>query len=370
MLPDLTTLIRQLAGLPGLTFIAVTLLGPGAVATLTRPGSDELAPASPPPCVAREPDPRPDLLEFARRHSLPVHGGSISPAPSSDHRAVLVITRTTGATLDQWLAVLEEHEATAEERRAHPPASFNDFSSTGRILRYATTPTVVQVRWAGPFADGKPAPVALSSPRRVVVAKEHLQLGIARYCEAGIRVATQLQHSDAGRSLYHIGSSHPLTKRQLELGRPFAAWMTAEEEHDTFGASFALKSFLASAQGIPVFDQLLADVMAKPTAWSTLVRFGIVKTFLNYDCREIRLLARVHPAAPETYDLPVRLFLNGRLALNATLSVTTPNGALQVCAGIVAIHAAHPTQPDHRLVVRTLVDGSTVHTPAPLALRR
>lgn len=338
---------RPLARFPGTALAALlALAGP---ARATEPGSPVAA-----------------LAEFARTRGIPLEGipsgDDGAPARPGD-RVVLTVTQFTPGACRQWLALLEEDDLTADERRSHPPKEEVQFTTTGRELHYATSWTALQVRLVGPFApDAAPPPAklaaALAAPARVVVSRDHLQMGIAAYCEAGLRVAERLRA--AGRKdLYHLGRSRPFSAEQLEKGRWFAALISPEEEQVTFGVYFALQAFLEAARSIREFDDILLQTAARPSAWSVAARLGIVGSRLNYDCRDIRVVAAPRAEGPRpSYELPVRLFLNDQLALKATLTVAAPRGPLQTCAGIVGLAAEHPANAGTRLVIRVVAARS------------
>lgn len=64
-----------------------------------------------------------------------------------------------------------------------------------------------------------------------------------------------------------------------------------------------------------------------------------------------------------TFELPVQLTVNRVPALRCKFFVTEPKSPLNLCAGVVAVTAWHPRDPDTELRMRLLAARRAERTP-------
>ncbi len=155
-------------------------------------------------------------------------------------------------------------------------------------------------------------------------------------------------------SLYHIGSQSPTCTDQLEKGKKFASIVhsTDEEERVVFSVAFALNVLMRVALDIDDFSNVVDQIAERPSVWSVISRMGVHQS-LRYSAGDVRARdpSRMGLTLP-AYEQPVRLELNGRPALRATILLKEPVPPLQLCAGIVEVYAEHPADPGKRLLIQ------------------
>lgn len=104
-------------------------------------------------------------------------------------------------------------------------------------------------------------------------------------------------------------------------------------------------------------DEMLSDVLwqiaRKPSAWSVVTRGGVAVKIETSPNRAVPLEGR--PGSPGTvYRLPIVISANDEPALLVVADVTEPHSPWNLAAGLVAISAQRPGEPDVRLHARLL----------------
>jgi len=303
------------------------------------------------------PAPLPSLVAFAASHHIPLEGIAVAADSAVAHQGdqvVLLLTLEKAGAAPQWLVRVSHDDLTDQERKMKPWPEELMHTATGLDLRFANSPTALRVEFIGPFSAGLKEPPA-SRQARTLVSREYLELGIAHYCQSALQIMPRLQAAGLAEPAYYGGPS-VLSAEAVAQGKKVAAafGLTPAEERLAFSVFFALRTFFSAAMEIPACQDVLEQVIQKPSAWSVLSSLGVSTNF-KYGWQEVRSAPDGPVAlAQPVYLLPLRVSLNNTLAVKATLAVTVPHPPLQACAGIVALCAEHPTVPDRRLFLRVL----------------
>lgn len=301
---------------------------------------------------------------FAASRRIPLAGFELAPdaRPRPGDAVTLLVTLRENRNRTQWLVLVRTAALTPAEAGMPPLPEDSIYTSTGRILKFRGMRAALAVSYVGPFTEGTRPPAdmasrALAAPLRVLVNGDSLSVGLDRYAETALRLSerARLAHmTDA--DFFYIGGGSPLPPRLLEKGRRFKTLIrpTAGEERIVFSVSFALNEFLRAALKVPAFRRTVDEVMDKPSLWSVLTAFG-AHQFLDYDPRNVRkIAAAAYPFPLPTYELPVKLSYNAKLAVRAALVMSGARPPLEACGGLVLVYAEHPRDPDRQLLIRVL----------------
>lgn len=303
--------------------------------------------------------PLPSLMAFATARQIPVEGITVASdgaASRPGDQVVLLLTLETAGVSQQWLVRLETDALTAKERALKPLPTDVIHTSTGLELNYPNTRTALRVEFSGPFQAGAAGPAPSSRQARALVSQEYLDLGIARYCETALQIMPRALAAGLTTMPRYNGGSSRFSAEAVAEGKRAVAplGLVPEEERLAFSVYFALRTFFSAAMEIPACQEVLEQVIQKPSVWSVLGRFGVSSNF-EYGWHEVQIAPGVTVAGEQpVFLLPLRVALNATPAVKATLAVTAPRPPLQTAAGIIALCAEHPTAPDRRLFIRAL----------------
>ncbi len=302
--------------------------------------------------------PLPLLVAFAASHHLPIEGIAIAAAGAvaqKGDQVVLLLTLEKAGTTRQWLVRLETDDLTDQDWKKKPLPEDVMHTSTGLDLHYANTPTALRVEFFGPFSAGSTGEPVATRQTRTLVSREYLDLGIARYCQSALQIMPRLQAAGIAQPSYY-GGSGVLSAEAIAKGKQAAAafGLAPEEERLAFSVYFALRTFFSAAMEIPACQDVLEQVIQKPSVWSVLGQLGVSSNF-KYGWQEVQVAPDGKVALDQpVYLLPLRVALNNTPAVKATLAVTVPRPPLEASAGILAVCAEHPTATDRRLFLRVL----------------
>jgi len=306
--------------------------------------------------------PVPSLVAFAGAHRISLAGIDLADAgaaPQKGDRVTLLVTLFHGSAFQQWLACLESDELTEKESRLKPPDDAVIHTSTGLALRYRTTRAALRIKFIGPFSPNSvasrgPDEADLVKQARTLVSPEYLNSGFDGYCRSALEIAPRVNAS--GVKPHYTAGSMPRSPEELKAAKPFsdAVHLTPEEERLDFGVYFSVVQFFSAAIEVAAFQDVLEQVVNKPSVWSVISHAGL-RMDLSFWWMDVQAIAdnRAGVALP-AYQFPLRVFLNGALGVKATLAVTTPRPPLQTCAGIVAMCVEHPTDASKRVFIRLL----------------
>ena len=146
--------------------------------------------------------------------------------------------------------------------------------------------------------------------------------------------------------------------------RDIAAGHLPARDHGTLrNAYVALLAFVHALRGVPSLEDMLWQVVDKPSILSVLLHGVTMSLNARFDRTEQTAAPTLEASAPHPcYRLPIELSINGVPALFVSLVVAAPTPPLRLAAGVVGLDAMHPTAPERRLRLRLLAarhgDGS------------
>jgi hypothetical protein len=305
--------------------------------------------------------PVPGLKAYAEQNGIAIQGIDLTTEataslPGDEVVYLLMLQQPSGQK--QWLVRLVADMPDHRKGETKPLQDDTIFTSTGLELRYTHQPAALNIEFIGPFDANTPGSAQIQTRRgRTVVSAESLEAGLFRYCESSVSISSRLKAAGVANPVYYGSGGRPRPDA-IAAGRKAAAafQLTADEERVAFSVYFALLAFYKAASEIPACNDVLEQVVQKPSLWSLASNLGVSTNF-EYGWQEvIRLPDGMMPVARPVYVLPVKLAFNGRPALKVSLSVTTTEPPLRHCAGIGSLVAEHPTDP-RKLLYMTLLSA-------------
>ncbi|MBI2518423.1 MAG: hypothetical protein HYV95_16205 [Opitutae bacterium] len=285
--------------------------------------------------------PLPALATYATAHNIPLEGVTLAarsePHPGDEVRYLLELTQPAGR--QQWLVrfIADKPDKARGEPKPLPDDIFR--SNSGHARRIHHTPTMLALEFIGPFTAGEESTTGVTTRYgRATVSAESLEAGLMRYSEWARAIAARLKAAAAS------GARPAETPLQL----------SPEEEHLLLSVIFSLRAFYEAASGIPACRDVLDQVLQKPSLWSVASNRGVNVGF-NYDWNAVGMLPDgTLGLATRVHEFPMKMSLNGRPALDMTLTVTETRPPLRSCAGLVSLTAQHPTDKAKFLYLRLL----------------
>lgn len=301
--------------------------------------------------------PLPSVLAFAQAHHLVLYRIDQvvdHPAASGD-LAVLLVALFDGPVEKQWLIELEVADLTREESGMKPPPNWVVYTSSGNRLEFKYAPLALQIRTHGPFTEGQSTKGVETKSARALVNREHLSLGFNKASAAFIRISDDLSqaHDTTGTGFSFAGKPFPADVIQATKIQTQRVGITADDERALVGAWPALASFFDIAQKCAGLREILWEVIDLPSAWSVLKKGGRVEPFFEFDGKQVAML-ETPAGTPRLYLYPVRLLLNGKLAISPRFVVTTPSPPLLTTAGILGLYADHPIKPEKHVAIQVM----------------
>jgi len=306
----------------------------------------------------------PALVAAAQNNHIPLEG---MDAPTNTGQLNVGDSVTALVTLcqkdlppSQWLLYVKASQPTPKDKPPKPAPPTILYASTGQKMEFTSSPSWVEMRTLGPFANGagkqKP-PVARDEQTRCTLDQGFLALGMDQAAAAVIRMTQFKEQVGKTNWAFTIATEPPSPARARE-SKEIAELMhlTAEEQRAIGGACPAMMSYFSVVGETPHLQELMFKVVDLPSVWSVVGHLG-VKTDLQVDSKHF---APANPAswgvptAPPVYYLPMEFMLNYRPGLRISLAVTTPQPPLLACGGIIGILAEKPSQKDTYLTVRVL----------------
>ena len=295
---------------PTRRLLAAAVLWLGAAAL--RAGPEDF-----PPAIA----PQPAVLAFAASHGFAVGGidppGEPGPGTIGDAISALV-TLHEGARSRQWLVEFKIGLAAANPGTAHSTFTVGVNGHNFKFSADATTP--LNIRVAGPFADGRKPPAA-EVRARAPISPDFLGLGLDSFCRVFIELKRANPASFADPGSKPAGPPPVIADGDLRT---------------VAGGVPALMSFVQGIAQTPGLREILFSIVDKPSAWSVIKRGGKLDLGFNLgsDSAEVDPAGRLLPASP-LYRLPFTLNLNQQPALRCVLYVMAPRPSLVATAGVV-----------------------------------
>jgi hypothetical protein len=317
--------------------------------------------------------------DFSKLDSIPLHPGLIEAARTNhisidrmdaptntgklnlgDSITALITLCKKAEPTSQWLLHFEAVAPGPNDKPAKPEDPLVLYASTGKKMEFTSSPSWVELRTLGPFADGvgkKKPPVMRDERARFTLDEAFLALGMDRAAAAVIRIHHAREAKLITNGLLTISDAPP-SPDHARQGKEWAdlIHLTDDEQRALAGACPAMMSYFGVVEETPHLEGMMLKVVDLPSVWSIVGHFG-VKADLDIDSEHF---APADPAAwgvpthPPIYYLPMGFRLNNHPALRVTLVVTTPQPPLLACGGIVGLLAEKISEKETYLTVRIL----------------
>lgn len=267
-----------------------------------------------------------------------------------------LVTSVDEGKIQQWLVLFAGNELKPQEKKAERKVPVL-FTTSGRELRFGSTPAGVAIRTVGPFnANGKDDGVR-DEWSGAIVTRDYLVLGFDSTALAMRKLAA------AGGTSLGFSSRPPSEKEKAEANRARleAAGIGLEDERAFAGGTMAMADFFRIAAQTPGVRDVLRQMLD--------ISF---KDLLKSPQININIQAEVEDSTPEFWGLlpdePCRTFcfridLNGVPRLMCRVAATRPMRPLQTVAGVVGIAASRVDGSGPHVMVRVL-SARTVEKPA------
>jgi hypothetical protein len=124
---------------------------------------------------------------------------------------------------------------------------------------------------------------------------------------------------------------------------------------ESMRATLALMNLLQVVRRSDVLFDVLYEVIDKPSWLSVLLHFGVrVSVAAHFDrARAAAPFATAHGEVP-AWEVPLELKLNGAPALRSVVTVVDPDSPFGLGAGVVALRAFRPSDPEVTFTMRLL----------------
>jgi hypothetical protein len=308
--------------------------------------------------------PFPSLVKFAAKHNIVLNSieiGENESQPEKGNSVSFLITLKNNSSVQQWLAIITQDDLTPDEIHLAPLPDETIYTSTGRVFKFTNTRAALNFNLIGPFtateskSDEKYIK-QLSNPYRVLLSQEKLNCDMDLYAQTAMVLTKRCEEAGVNlKDLFYRGRTKPIPENDLEKGKPYARIVhpTNDEERIIFSVYFALNSFYSAAMAIDEFKDITYQVIDLPI-WSIITKFRLSNN-INYSSDDVHTFnASSLGIVGNAYEQPLKLLLNGKMALKASIVMTKPHPPLKACAGIVVLYAEHPVDKDKSLLIQLI----------------
>lgn len=337
--------------------------------------------------AAAEPLPKPFVPEFdfppplaavtaiAAEHGVPLSGFDASVERATALRpgdqVTAVVSLLEDKDLTQWLISVRCAELTAQEMKEPPLQTWTVHTNTGTEVFLSAKRAALAIRVLGPFSrkSGEESSKSVTDQQaRVTVNADYLTLGLDRACEAVMSVNEAKIKDPTLPPVEWAARQKPFPPEVVEPTRKTARsiGLTPERERALVGANPALQEFFHLISRTPGLQDILKNVIDVPW-WTVIKQRGKVAASV---APQYNLAAHLAPGDPllmgtreSGYTLPYVLFIGGKSALTGKLAVITPQGPLQVSAGILGVAAVAPNGEGPRVMLQVVSARAGVKSP-------
>jgi hypothetical protein len=305
--------------------------------------------------------PFPELRTAAKSDGIPLEGFSASMNSNSltvgDSLTALVTLHQKGNHRTQWL-IRFEVTAAGNTHSGKPDKPEVLYNSMGDKFEFSNSPATFRIRAIGPYVDtasfwGQPVPK--DKYAQTDVNSDSLGIGMDKAAAAIHRIYL----GDKGATNFDVwASDKPPSDSRAAKNKKIAAALkiTPQEERALAGWYPALWSYFNTVGETPNLESILYKVVSLPSMWS-IVKHAGVTAWISVEPQAIEPISLSGwnlPTRQSIYTLPMRVTLNQRPALYATLLVTDPHPPLLACSGIVGFVAQNPNDAENYMTFRVI----------------
>jgi hypothetical protein len=283
-----------------------------------------------------------------------------APQPGDEETALIVLRSFDGSLKPtQWLTRLRLAAPDPKAAAAMKETDFTLYTNPGGSLTFQSAVMKMGLETLGPVLVSSPENLALEVQERSLFVKTaFLEVNLNRTADVLYRNHLH-QENHPGTSYVLSAQNRPFSADQLKATEKNTAFLelSPADLRSFFGAAPALAQFLQIVQHIPELQNILLQVLDKPS---------IIDVFRHGASNAINFALEgggsslgqelFWPAGKKTeFSLLVfNLEIYGKPALTIACYVTSPRAPLEVSAGIVGIVAFSPSKPDKVVLVRVL----------------
>jgi hypothetical protein len=312
--------------------------------------------------------PFPAVIAAAKAAGIPWEGmdkpaRANSLLPGDSVTALLTLHQKKQHPL-QWLVYLQvAGETDSDSSQGEKPMIL--YTANGNRFEFRWSPASLRARTLGPFANPDSHSKSTEHQDRsagIAVNEGFLSLGLEKGAESVCRWNELSREKNMTNFDFNIADK-PFDEAKIERNRNYAArfGITAEEERSVVAWVPALLSYFGTVQQTPNLQDLLAKVVAMPSAWwmaKTLVTHHGITAMAAPDLGNVATVL-----LPKSWgllsDLPVHsvpwtVSINNKPVVNIQMLVTEPSPPLLACGGIIDMMVSNPDDRENYFTVRVI----------------
>jgi hypothetical protein len=316
----------------------------------------------------------PNMRAIAGREGFPMSGIQFGPAgetagPGDTVSALVVLSSFDGRLKPrQWMIRLR----LASMGSAGTSRDLTFHTNVGDTFLFHSATTAMDLETMGPVQADSSAQARVERRRtRIAVNTDFLTLDLNRTASVLFRLKQQEQKSPGLKYLLSAGPSpYPAGDWEADRQKLAGLGVTEDDRRSFTGSLPALMQFLDIARSTPGLQEILLEVLDKPSVIDVFRHAGRADLNFNFigGGPSVGRENFWKDASDRAFGgMAFELTVFGRPALNVALFLTPPRPPLEVSAGILAVIAWSPSKPDKVVVIRVLsaIPGASQATPPP-----
>ena len=295
----------------------------------------------------------PSTAAFAKSNSIPL--GKIDALLTNDivkpgDSVTVLVTLSENGQRSQWLL----HTQIAGES-APSNGVMVIYNTFGNKFEFPSHPTAVSLRTVGPFIEAAQKVPRISEERaELKLDKGFLGLGLDKAAAAVARLDLNKKRKGSFRS-----GTVQFPEDEIKNSKAFAAeWNLTPAEERSLGGTFpAVLSYFKIVQEVDSLENILAEVIDRPSLLSLAANLGISNIEFNWQgARRSPMQSSAWGMSDDIpiYEIPMILMLNKHPSLNITMIVTAPRPPLLTSAGILGVLGEKPGKSEPYLTIRII----------------
>lgn len=324
----------------------------------------EPRPAPPPPPLA-DATLAPALKAAADRdHIVIYHIDPLGEVPADGDSTVAWVGATDGKGKRQWLIQFRRSAATAEEQKSAQNRDKKKYLSWGPIVTFKSDVQALELWIAGPVTITDPMPAGEIAPVqrvRLLVPADYLRLGLDSSLRVDQHMRRRFEALKKEDPKFKMGGIYaldrPIKPENIASAKRVADKIefTPEMERAWIGGYVALEAFYNLANDVPAIEAIANVAVEKPPVWKLaklatgthfMTNFGGPNTH-SADPAKLGLV----PVALEAFDAPFSFGFGHDPIVTGAMVVTSPIPPYDTTAGVLALVARHPKDPNRQVHV-------------------
>jgi hypothetical protein len=299
-----------------------------------------------------------------------------SETPQNGDFCVAWVGASDGKGKRQWLIQLRRSPATEAEQKANRNRERTKYLSWGPVITFKSNVQALDLWIAGPVKsdDLKPQQVANVRRVRVLVPSDYLRLGLDDSLRVDQHMRRRYEALRKEDPKFNANGIYALDKaikpENVASSKQVAdkIQFTPEMERAWVGGYVALEAFYKLANDVPEIEAIASIAVEKPSVFK-LAKLATGTQFMTFfggpntqavDPAKLGLV----PVALEAFDAPFSFGFGADAIVTGVMVVTKPMPPFDTTAGILAMIAIHPKDPNRQVHIAVI---SGVRGAAPTA---